>query len=216
MAAFEVFFTDPAFIVPSIFHSWIQGLNLEKAAKLEANQQENSQATLSLWASEVSDQYNLFVSLEHFLHFPKYFPAQCLFQITAELRREIIEKYYGFDEQLYREIMGKKLNARVKKEFDDTCEKHSISLQSARRQFENLKRIVKIVEEMDGSLVANIQSNFLLSKALSHSYAAIIFLNLNRIECSKKKLIPFNFKDFEFLAWVIMNHWTVDEGPPCE
>lgn len=66
-----------------------------------------------------------------------------------------------------RELLGKKLTSRHRKDLDEVAEKTNINLKSCRRQFDNVKRIFKVVEEMPGSLVQNIQKYFLLSEELA-------------------------------------------------
>lgn len=43
-------------------------------------------------------------------------------------------RYYEFDKEVIREILGKKLTGRQRKDLDDVCEKTRISLKSCRRQ----------------------------------------------------------------------------------
>jgi len=65
-----------------------------------------------------------------------------------------------------------------------------------RRQFDNVKRIFKAVEEIPGNVTNNIKQNFLLSDELARKYAAIVFLACLRFETSKRKLQYLNFNDF--------------------
>lgn len=46
----------------------------------------------------------------------------------------MVEQYYQFDDDVVRELLGKKLNHRTRKDLDDVCEKTGISLGSCRRQ----------------------------------------------------------------------------------
>lgn len=77
-----------------------------------------------------------------------------------------------------------------------------------RRQFDNVKRIFKIVEDMSGNIAANIRANFLLSDELSRRYAAIVFIAALRFETSKRKLQYLQFGDFFECAQAIMTFWT--------
>ncbi|RXM91724.1 Acidic fibroblast growth factor intracellular-binding protein [Acipenser ruthenus] len=76
-------------------------------------------------------------------------------------------RYYAFDEAFVREVLGKKLSKGTKKDLDDVSAKTGITLKSCRRQFDNFKRVFKVVEEMKGPLVENIHQNFLLSDRLA-------------------------------------------------
>ena len=102
---------------------------------------------------------------------PFNFSAQ--FQFIDECTKErLIESYYDLDGLLCREIVGKKLSSRLRKDLDEICEKISttdksvvacgagavgLRLKSARRQFDNVKRVFKTIEEMGGDYVTNIK-----------------------------------------------------------
>ena len=68
---------------------------------------------------------------------------------------------------MIREILSKKLSSRFRNALDDVSDRTKVSLRSCRRQFDNVKRVFKTVEEMPGSLVDNITSHFLLSTQLA-------------------------------------------------
>lgn len=76
-------------------------------------------------------------------------------------------RYYQIEDAVVREFLGKKLSSRHRKDLDEVSDKTYISLRSCRRQFDNVKRIFKRVEELPGSIVQNIKKQFLLSDELS-------------------------------------------------
>ncbi|GCC18169.1 hypothetical protein chiPu_0021633 [Chiloscyllium punctatum] len=76
-------------------------------------------------------------------------------------------------------------------------------------QFDNFKRVFKVVEEMKGPLVENIQQNFLLSDRLARDYAAVVFFANNRFETGKKKLQYLTFEDFACCAEQLIQNWTL-------
>jgi hypothetical protein len=45
-----------------------------------------------------------------------------------------MRRYYGFDEVVVRELLGKKLNSRTRRDLDGVAQKTSVSLGSCRRQ----------------------------------------------------------------------------------
>lgn len=51
--------------------------------------------------------------------------------------------------------------------MEEVSEKTGISLKSCRRQYDNVKRIYKSVEDLSGSLVTNIKQHFLLPDELA-------------------------------------------------
>ena len=113
---------------------------------------------------------------------PFNFSAQ--FQFIDECTKErLIESYYDLDGLLCREIVGKKLSSRLRKDLDEICEKISttdksvvacgagavgLRLKSARRQFDNVKRVFKTIEEMGGDYVTNIK-NQVISKSRTNT-----------------------------------------------
>ncbi|XP_034147507.1 fibroblast growth factor (acidic) intracellular binding protein a isoform X2 [Esox lucius] len=128
-------------------------------------------------------------------------PSVC---VSVSMRR-----YYAFDGVFVREVLGKKLSKGTKKDLDDVSAKTGVTLKSCRRQFDNFKRVFKVVEELKGPLVENIRQHFLLSDQLARNYAAIVFFANNRFETGKKKLHYLTFQDFAFCAGQLISYWTV-------
>lgn len=78
-----------------------------------------------------------------------------------------VTRYYEFDDAVVRDFLGKKLSAKHRKELDEVAEKTGVSLKSCRRQFDNVKRVLKVIEDLPGSLVTNIKQCFLLPEELA-------------------------------------------------
>ena len=59
-------------------------------------------------------------------------------------------RYYQFDKEVVRELLGKKLTGRLRKDLDDVSEKTNIPLKSCRRQvccyFRDLQHAADTVE----------------------------------------------------------------------
>lgn len=146
--------------------------------------------------------------IEKLLFIPTQLTEQWTFQITPTTQRILIEKYYDFNDSFVREILGKKLSARNRKELDEVSEKTQLSIKSCRRQFDNIKRVYKTVEDMNGNLLQKIQSHFLLPYELAKKYAAIVHFASNRFETSKRKLQYLKFSDFLHCSLEIMNNWS--------
>lgn len=51
--------------------------------------------------------------------------------------------------------------------MDEIAEKTSVTSKSCRRQYDNIKKIFKTVEDLPGSLVTNIKQHFLLPDDLA-------------------------------------------------
>lgn len=88
----------------------------------------------------------------------------------------IIDQYYSLDDKICRELMGKKLSSKYRKDLDEIADKTGIKLKGCRRQFDNLKRVQKSIDDVQqpsGSLLKIIQRDFLLSEELARKYCAI-------------------------------------------
>jgi len=169
--------------------------------------------------AELHNQYRLFGMLEPILHQPTIFSEQLVWQIDKNTQDELIKRYYALDDTVARELLGRKLSGRLRKDLDEVSEKTGSSLKSCRRQFDNIKRIFKGVEEMPGRFITNIRSTFNLADPLNLKYSVIIFIGVHRLETTKKKLYPVSFRDFSIVARAIMQNWTSgidvdDQGDP--
>lgn len=67
---------------------------------------------------------------------------------------------------------------------------------------------MKTIEEQDGNLVENISRRFLLSTPLASAYGVVIFINLNRLETTKKKLEGLLFQDFQSMISGVLEYWS--------
>lgn len=110
--------------------------------------------------------------------------------------------------QVVRELLGKKLTAKDRRVLEEVSEKTLIPLASCRRQFDNIRRVFKRVEEMQGKLVDNIRTCFRLSESLAQQYAAIVFLTNNKFEAGRKRLAFVSFHDFVFCANEMVQNWS--------
>ncbi|CAB1316150.1 unnamed protein product [Coregonus sp. 'balchen'] len=93
---------------------------------------------------------------------------------------------------------GKNFSKGTNNDLDDISSKTGITLKSCRRQ-----RLFKVVEELKGPLVENIQRHFLLD------YAAIVFFANSHFETGKRKLQYLSFQDFAFCADQLISYWTI-------
>lgn len=87
-------------------------------------------------------------------------------------------------------------------------EKTGVPLKSCRRQFDNVKRIFKTVEEMQGPIVQNIQKLFFLPEELARRYGCIVFIGCLRFETAKRKLQYLTFSALRKCIENIMDLWT--------
>ena len=208
----EVVLSEPLEIIPQVFSLWLSGYSVEEAFRRRLDAEPDSSRQFpdfpGLLKSETLDQFRIFLILEPYLQSPPTFLTQDLVQLPAATRRSLIEQYYAFDESVVREFFGKKLSAKNRKDLDDVSEKTGISLKSCQRQFDNIKQVLRVVDDYEGSLVENIQTQFILSEELARSYASVVFISHNRFETNKRRLAHLSFSDFTDCANQMIDRWT--------
>lgn len=217
MEDIEVFYMDPAFIDPQVYDLWLQGFSENEATQRRECEDALKKLGVSyaIISSDTHDQYRLFFLVERFLQSPPMLARQMLLHVSPDMQDMLIEKYYQFDKEVVRELLGKKLTGRLRKDLDDISEKTNVPLKSCRRQFDNVKNVLRAIEETEGGGLADtIKKLFLLSDNLSRQYACICFMAINKIETGKKRLLHLTFDDLAFCAEKMLDHWTVgsDEG----
>ncbi|XP_070578907.1 acidic fibroblast growth factor intracellular-binding protein-like isoform X2 [Ptychodera flava] len=211
MSDINVFVGNTSYIDPEVYQLWLDGLSATDAvyARQHTGILRKTGATRDMLQYDTLDYYRTFSMLEKILHHPPQIANQMLLQIPPSTQKMLIEKYYEFDFPVLREILGKKLSSKNRKDLDDISEKTSIKLKSCRRQFDNFKRVFKVVEDMEGPIVKNIQSHFLISERLAKQYAAIVFFANNRFDTGKKRLQYLTVPDFTHCADEMIANWTV-------
>ncbi|CAL1534602.1 unnamed protein product [Lymnaea stagnalis] len=210
MNEIEVFVGNNCVINSDIYDLWLKGHTALEAAKLKQNRVplKTYGATLEDLLSDIVDHYRIFSGLEEMLKTPPRLSHQLVYQFDPETIDMLIQKYYSFDASVIREIFGRKLNSRSRKDLDDLSEETGIPVRSCRRQFDNAKRVFKTVEELSGRLVDNIQTHYCLREDLAKAYAAIVFITNNRFETGKKKLNYLTFEDFAVCANYMISNWS--------
>ncbi|KAL3874468.1 hypothetical protein ACJMK2_037477 [Sinanodonta woodiana] len=206
----DVFVGNFVTIDTDLYDMWLNGLSAVEAAAVLQKQGilQSMGARQDDLLSDTQDNYRLFMGLEKLLKWPSKFANQQIYQIDADTQKMLIDKYYHFDPVVVREILGRKLSSNTRKFLDDVCEKTKVPLRSCRRQFDNLKRVFKTVEEMLGSLDQNIRTHYLISDELAKQYAAIVFITNHRFETSKKKLYHLTLDDFLVCADLMITNWS--------
>uniref|UniRef100_A0A674ASM7 Fibroblast growth factor (acidic) intracellular binding protein b n=1 Tax=Salmo trutta TaxID=8032 RepID=A0A674ASM7_SALTR len=207
----DVFVGNTTIMDMEVYQLWLDGLTVSDAVKVRMDEGAllEYEANAEVLTSDTMDQFRTFQMCERLLHSPTKLGSQLLYQIPAQNQRILIERYYEFDSVFAREVLGKKLSKGTKKDLDDISCKTAITLKSCRRQFDNFKRVFKVVEELKGPLVENIQRHFLLSDTLARDYAAIVFFANSRFETGKRKLQYLSFQDFAFCAGQLISYWTI-------
>lgn len=194
------------------FSLWLKGHEIQEASRLRAESEPPITREFveykQLLLSDTKDQFRVFQLLQPYLQLPQTLMNQHLFQFSQATKRALIEHYYKFDEAVVREFLGKKLSSKNRKDLDNISDKTGISLRSCRRQFDNIKQVLRVVDDHDGSLVENIKQKFILPEEMARVYASVVFISANRFETNKKKLSSFSFSDLTLCASEMIDHWT--------
>jgi len=215
MSVVDVFVGNFPHIDWSLYSLWVEGLTLPEAtARLRERGQAPAPGSLEgdLQASELADSYRLFGLWEGMLHQPRGFQEQLVFQLEGAVQGRLVEEYYALDSPVARELLGRKLTSRLRKDLDEVAEKTGVSLRSCRRQFDNMKRVVRGVEEVQGTFTTNIKAQFLLSDQLAERYSVLVFVACHRLETTKKKLAFLSFEDFHLVCGEVMARWSPEGG----
>eukprot|EP01132_Coremiostelium_polycephalum_P006640 gene6640-8215_t len=190
---FDVFVSDPLPVNRQIYRSWLDGLS-EKETALKRN--DTTVGSWPLLLGETEDQFRNYQLLQKVLEHPKTLSSHSMFQMDPQSRKLLIEGYYDFDDILMRDLIGRKLTSGQRRDLDDTSEKLKLRLSSCERQFDNLKRISRLVfAEVKTSALDIIISEFSLSRDLS------------KFDLSKKRIQSLNTFDLIRLSEIVMNNW---------
>lgn len=213
-----------------IHQLWLNGYTLSDAVQYLKDFKKSafrrdfpSGVSHELLTADVADNYRLFSMLElALLTSPQKLGGQsfqlgCFQFVDGTTKQRLIEAYYSLDGVLCREILGKKLSSRLRKDLDEISDRTNIHLKSCRRQFDNIKRVFKVIEEMPGNYVKNIETQFGLSRSASEKYATLVFASSFRLEMSKRKLNFVTFDDVMTICLMMMEQWMeADEsGEPA-
>lgn len=228
----DVFITNYFYVDPEIFQCWLEGLtrwiylilwvfhkfvllfslkfHFSSEAVIRQRKKISSNIPIELIASDVLDHYRSYSHLEKYLlDSPQKLDSNLIFQLEKESKLYIIDQYYSLDDKICRELLGKKLSSK-RKDLDEISDKTGIKLKGCRRQFDNIKRVQKSIDETQqtGSILKTIQREFLLSEDLARKYCAIVFVASQRFELSKKKLAHLSFQSLYECANTIIKFWT--------
>uniref|UniRef100_A0A0K2VAH7 Acidic fibroblast growth factor intracellular-binding protein n=1 Tax=Lepeophtheirus salmonis TaxID=72036 RepID=A0A0K2VAH7_LEPSM len=210
LADIDVFVGNYTLINWDVFDLWIDGLNVSECVSHLREKgifSDFPHGCQDFLVSDINDSYRLFCMLEHLLLTTGKLSEQLTFQLDSHSKKRWVEKYYSLDSSLARELLGKKLSSRFKKDLDEISDKTGIHLKSCRRQFDNIKRIFKTVEEMSGCYVQNIVLQFNLPRGLAEKYATLVFLSSFKFEVNKKRLNYLSFEAISVSSLVLIDKW---------
>ncbi|KAF5395013.1 Acidic fibroblast growth factor intracellular-binding protein [Paragonimus heterotremus] len=210
-AMLDVTVSSPSLIDMEVFDFWIEGYSIKEArCKLAATPcAEEFAMSARMLETHIRDHYAQFSVLEAGLRYPSTFVQACAYnQFSLSVRKQMVQKYYSVEERLLRELVGRKLSNKTRRELSELAERCELRLPSCKRQFDNLVCVARRTEDLSGRLVDNIQALFLLPRWLSEFYAAVVFIITNRFEVLKRSLSYVTFGDLTYCAGQLMLHWS--------
>ena len=148
MGSLDLFISDPLIVDLGLFGAWLEGLRVEEAVGYEGVSPDEALQELVL--ADCSDQFRLFWMLQPYFMDPTQLAAQRRYRMLPAMRRLVLDAYYGFDERVMRELLGRKPAPKLRREIEGLREKLNVSQRSCRRQFDNLQRCYATLEECDG------------------------------------------------------------------
>lgn len=138
--------------------------------------------------AEAADQYRSFQLLEPYLSSPLSFEKHGFFHVDPSVVSELIERYFDFDGSFMREMLGRRLNNKLRDHLDDVSEKTKLEEKACLRQvrlldvclscsdalkFDNLRRLYKKVISLNHihpsslPVAQMLQTNFRISARLA-------------------------------------------------
>jgi hypothetical protein len=147
-----------------IFNFWIDGKREDEVSKILSKNDSvlaNSGVTFTfasrgdkmtvdtsaLRLCEISDQYNLFHFLEHYLQEPSLLVNSQFSNINIECKDDLIDKYWSFDDTIMQDILTKQKFSKSRKDLDELCASTGSSVRAVSRQVDNIKSVFRTVEE---------------------------------------------------------------------
>ncbi|KAJ1824325.1 hypothetical protein LPJ60_000839 [Coemansia sp. RSA 2675] len=209
-ANFTAIVSTPVVVDNMVFSEYILGRPVHEVVARMRSEPDMVGVQESAVTEYVRGQLHLMQYLEYYMCRPRYFLEQRhLLPLCDKARMGLVEQYYAFDEPVMLEFLGRKLNSRTRTYLPELATKTGIPVASCKRQFENIRRIAKQAEDEEGMpLVNEIMDRFALSEPLATHYAHILFLNINRVDTTKRCLSHFKFADFDFCASILIQYWT--------
>jgi len=240
----ECFVTDEIVLDKLAFNEWVAGRTAADAARQKEKELAkwllNAQPPHRIanafdpkWVmsrkinmQECAEQFQLYEWITPALNEPTQFHTQSLFVLQPADVAYMIETYYSYDEGVMRDLLGKSLTKAAIRDIQDQAEILGTKVNSTRRQFDNLKRILTRIEQhmlekksagnksapASRSILSVIMQDFKLSIELAAQYQHIAFLCYNKIETSKSRLNVLDFTEWSALAGVVMAKWGTEDA----
>ena len=98
-------------------------------------------------------------------------------------------RYFSLDEAVVRELVGRRLVGKTRRDMDDISKRTMVPLASGRRHFDNLCAVMKTIEESPSNLFTLVKRKFLLPPELIHCYVVALFLNYHQIDVNSQPTV---------------------------
>ena len=169
----------------------------------------NDDSNLKLSAFEM-EQYRLYNYMEPMLKNPSYFISTDLLNITPNAKIVIVQTYYQLNDAYVRELLGKKLTSRTKKEMEET--------EFNEKQFNNIKFVTKRIEELQPGerAIQVLKTEFCFQHDLAVEYSLIAFHCIHRLETLHKKLKFLTCQDIMYCTACMMSAWQPSMLDPTD
>ena len=218
----EVLITDPPMVDVECFDCWVKGMTVRETALKRrtaccgTGDDAATEDVLDLFQKETADYYHAFERIEHFLQQPGLLHDHLALSIS-ETPEMVAARYYAIDDDVVRELFGKKLTVKARKDLDVIADALCVPLRSCRRVFDNLKRILTWLDETKGfhcCVAREIAAQYLLPPPLAARYSAICFVFYNKftLQRSNRRTASLSLADIELLSATILANW-VSEMP---
>eukprot|EP00038_Savillea_parva_P025820 m.49715 g.49715 ORF g.49715 m.49715 type:complete len:396 (-) comp7148_c0_seq1:109-1296(-) len=200
-----VWVTDPGEINLKLFQAWLDGVSSEDAARAR---DDTDGFRHEVVLQDTIDEYRTFALLKRYMENPLQLSTQTILAISPDKQQELIALYYAYDDAVMREILCKQLSKRLRNDLDEVAEKTKVSLKSCHRQYDNLRRIFRKVEDRQGRLCDLVLQKFALKPQLANNYARLLFIWNNRLLVDKPNLTHLDLNRFLLSSQEIMVQWT--------
>lgn len=168
----------------------------------------------ALFAKDTADAFRVFDTLEHFLCQPEHLRGQLQVQLGYDTQAWMVERYHELDDSVLREVFGKKVNSKTRKDLDDVSELTRVPLKSCRRQYDNIRRVLSNLEDSSIlpqiSVARDLRDKLGLPLWLAAKYTAAVFLLHLRfqVQSSRKPTAHMTADDLCWSAMGMLNYWV--------
>lgn len=212
-AVFDIMVSAPAAVDMETFELWLRGSSVDETARVRLSKLDDGQPLswgpdgrdgggqggqgesfiLSLALQETQDHFRMYEMLESFLCQPMLLRQQTVCPVGPDMRRVLIEKYHALDPPVVRELLGRKLTTKFRRDLEEIRATTGVPVHSCRRQFDNLKNAYNLLDDKNfqGDICGHLERSMLLPTPQAWNYTCVLFILYHRfhIASNKKKTV---------------------------